>query len=70
VDWFVHCSRFGSASVDRMNAPEAAIEAACQMLDDGIEVLGIGEGDDLSNAIGKAQIARVCALRMGPKSGR
>jgi hypothetical protein len=53
-----------------MNAPEAAIEAACQMLDDGIEVLGIGEGDDLSNAIGKAQIARVCALRMGPKSGR
>jgi hypothetical protein len=41
-----------------MDTPEAAIEAACRLMDDGVDVFGIGEGD-LTDSIDRTQITRI-----------
>jgi hypothetical protein len=42
-------------------SPERAIEAACRLIDDGVDVYGIGTGD-LSDSIAGDQIARIHAI--------
>jgi kynurenine formamidase len=41
--------------------PELAIEAACKLIDDGVDVYGIGTGDP-SDSIAREQINRIHAL--------
>jgi hypothetical protein len=42
-------------------SPEAAIETACRLIDDGCDVYGIGTGP-LTDSIGPGEIARIYAL--------
>ena len=58
MEWFVQYRQSGADHLDEMQTSELAIEAACRLLDDGCEVLRIGEGS-LTDSIDKAQIARI-----------
>jgi hypothetical protein len=59
--WYVQY-RIGVAEhVLHQASPELAIEAACQLIDDGAEVYGIGTGD-LGDSIARKQIDRIHAI--------
>ena len=45
----------------RHPSPELAIEAACQLMDDGCDVYGMGTGP-LADSIAKDEIARIYAI--------
>jgi hypothetical protein len=48
----------GAALILRYRTPEAAIEAACRMLDAGCDVFGIGTGS-LDDTINRPEIKRI-----------
>ena len=48
-------------------SPEAAVENACRLIDEGHDVFGIGTGD-LTDSIEPEQIARIYALWARAKS--
>ncbi|MGD1017465.1 MAG: hypothetical protein ABR863_13680 [Roseiarcus sp.] len=45
----------------RFPSPERAIEGACSLLDNGLQVVGIGTGD-LEDSIAAIEIARIYAI--------
>jgi hypothetical protein len=51
----------GSALVFHYTTPEAAIEAACRMVESGCDVFGIGTGP-LADTIGRAEVLRIYAM--------
>ena len=70
--WHVQYREGSSDHVVMNPTPEAAIVTACQLIDQGREVYGIGTGP-LTDAIGAADIARIYltwkAVK-GPRSAR
>jgi hypothetical protein len=48
----------GTPAVLQFPTPELAIEQACRLLDDGLDVFGIGTGP-LSDSIDRRQIVRI-----------
>jgi len=66
-DWHVQYQENEAKHVAWFANPEAAIEAACDLMDDGCDVYGIGSGS-LENSITKDCIARIYALWEPDKS--
>jgi hypothetical protein len=61
MEWTVQYKQAGvDRTVDAVN-PDDAVRTACQLMDDGYEVCGIGTGA-LTHMIGKEEIARLYAL--------
>ena len=58
--WHVQYRQDGSDRIARLPSPEAAIEVACHLIDDGYDVFGIGTGP-LVDSIERDQIARIYA---------
>jgi hypothetical protein len=56
--WFIRYRTRTGDRLTRYPTPEEAIEAACQLIHDGVEVYGIGTGS-LSDAVGKERITRI-----------
>jgi hypothetical protein len=61
MPWHVRYKAESGVSVLRFPTPERAIEAACSLLDNGLEVLGIGAGN-LDDSIAESEIARIYAI--------
>jgi hypothetical protein len=61
MEWHVQHHENGVGRVGSHSSPEAAIEAACRLIDQGYDVDGIGAGP-LTNSIAKDEIARIYAL--------
>jgi len=61
MTWHVQYNEGAAAHVARYHTPELAIEAACHLLDAGVDVFGIGTGP-LSDSIELAQIAKIYDL--------
>ena len=61
MDWHVQYRRDGTAQLLMFPSPETAIENACNLIDDGHDVFGIGTGA-LTNSIEPEQIARIYAM--------
>jgi hypothetical protein len=61
MEWHVQYRLASTSMVGWFATPEAAIEAACRLLDDGHEVSGIGT-EDLTDSISEWEIARIYAL--------
>jgi len=59
--WHVQYKAESGVSVLEFPSPERAIEAACSLLDNGLQVLGIGTGD-LDDSIAEIEIARIYAI--------
>ena len=59
--WHVHYRQTDAQQVATFQSPEAAIEAACLMIDDYLEVVAIGTGS-LDDSITGEQIARIYAI--------
>ena len=57
MTWHVQYRFDGLDHIDRHPTPEAAIEAACALIDAGCDVSGVGTG--LTYAVGRAEIARI-----------
>jgi hypothetical protein len=58
MTWHVQYRQGAKEMVARHPSPELAIETACQLIDDGCDVYGIGTGP-LSDSIAREQIARI-----------
>ena len=58
MQWFVQYKQDGTDYLVREKTPEAAIETACRLLDDGRDVFAIGMRE-LGDSIGHDQIARI-----------
>lgn len=58
MEWHVQYRKDAVDYVVRYPEPEEAIEAACQLIDDGGDVYGIGTGP-LTDSIARDQIARI-----------
>jgi hypothetical protein len=58
MEWHVRYRPTTSDLVLWFATPEAAIEAACLLMDDSHDVLAIGT-DDLGDSIGPREIARI-----------
>jgi kynurenine formamidase len=66
MTWHVQY-RTGTASEVALHAtPESAIEAACHLIDQGVEVFGISFGS-LDDSIACDQIAAIYALWVRPR---
>jgi hypothetical protein len=65
--WYVQRRRDTVDHLGRHPGPEAVIEAACRLIDDGCDVYGIGTGP-LTDSIGRKEIARIYALWVKAKS--
>jgi hypothetical protein len=61
MPWHVQYRKDGSDHIARFPSPEAAIEAACRLIDEGCDVFGIGTGP-LSDSIARDEIARIHAI--------
>jgi hypothetical protein len=61
MTWHVQYIRHNVDQVDTHPTPEAAIEAACRLINDGYDVFGIGTGP-LSDSIDRAHIARIFGM--------
>ena len=61
MPWHVQFRKNDVDHVTRHVSPEAAIVAACRLIDNGHEVYAIGTGQ-LSNAVGADVIARIYAM--------
>jgi hypothetical protein len=59
--WHVQYGLNGADTVVRFQTPKAAIEAACQLIDCGHEVMGIGMGD-ITDSISKVEVAKIYAI--------
>ena len=55
------CPKGGSDHIVRAPTPEAAIEIACPLIDEGCDVFGVGTGP-LTDAIAGNEIARIYAI--------
>ena len=58
MEWFVRHRKSGPDQVIWQPTPERAIEAACQLLDEGYDVFAIGTGS-LADSIETDQIALI-----------
>ena len=61
MTWHVQFRRDGADHIDRRPTPEAAIEHACELMDQGVHVHGIGTGP-LTDSIGHDEIAKIYEL--------
>ena len=61
MDWHVQYRKDGADHVAMRHSPEEAIKAACQLIDDGCDVYGIGCGS-LTDSIGREEIGRIYAF--------
>ena len=61
TDWHVQYRKDKSENVGWFATPEAAIEKACGLIDDGCDVYGIGSGP-LGDSISTDQIIKIYAL--------
>ena len=61
MDWHVQYRKCAMDQIVRHPSPEAAIEAACRLIDDGCDVFGIGTGP-LADSIAREQIDDIYAL--------
>jgi hypothetical protein len=61
MEWHVQFRNGDSDRIARYATPEAALEAACRLIDGGAEVYGIGTGP-LGDSIGAQEIAKVYAM--------
>jgi hypothetical protein len=61
MDWHVQYRERGTDRIERYESPEEAIEAACSLIDGGVDVYGIGTGP-LTDSIARDQIARIHAI--------
>jgi hypothetical protein len=61
MPWHVQYRTAAADCVDHYPTPEAAIEAACRLIDGGADVYGIGTGP-LTDSIDREQIAKIYAL--------
>jgi hypothetical protein len=61
MPWHVQHREHSIDHVTRHRSPEAAIEAACRLIDAGCDVFGIGRGP-LTDLIKRDEIARIYAL--------
>jgi hypothetical protein len=59
--WHVQYRKDAIELIERHPTPEAAIEAACRLIDDGYDVYGIGTGT-FFDSIEREQIARIYAM--------
>ena len=67
MPWYVRYEQNEVKHLERYPTPETAIEAACQMIDDGFDVFAIGTGP-LSDAIEREEIARIYRLWVRAKA--
>ena len=61
MTWHVQYRKEGSDRIVRTLTPEAAIETACRLIDEGSDVFGIGTGP-LTDTIARNEIARIYAI--------
>ena len=61
MPWHIQHRKDSLEVVERHPTPERAIERACELLDLGHDVFGIGTGD-LADSIGGEEIARIYRL--------
>ena len=61
MTWHVQYRRDTIDHVVLHRSPEAAIETACRLIDDGCDVYGIGTGP-LTDLIGRKEIERIYDL--------
>ena len=61
MTWHVQYRKGGSDHIARAPTPEAAIERACHLIDEGSDVFGIGTGP-LTDSIARNEIARIYAI--------
>jgi hypothetical protein len=59
--WHIQYRKNGSEHLVRASSPEAAIETACHLIDEGSDVFGIGTGP-LTDTIAGNEIARIYAI--------
>ena len=69
MEWHVQFRGSGADQVLWRKTPELAIEAACRLMDDGLDVFGIGVGD-FTDSVGKVEIAKIYALWNGASPNR
>src|SRR5208283_5066172 len=62
MTWRVQYSLNGADIAARFPTPEAAIEAACQLIDCGHEVTAIGIGANHTDSISRGEIAKIYAI--------
>jgi hypothetical protein len=67
MSWHVQFRKEGSDRIVRAPTPEAAIETACHLIDEGSDVFGIGTGP-LTDTIAGNEIARIYAIWAREKS--
>ena len=67
MTWLVQYRHAATDRLLRYPSPEEAINAACDLLDNGYDVYRIGM-DSLDYSIEKDQIARIYAIRVKAKS--
>jgi hypothetical protein len=72
MTWYVRFRFDGSGHIDRYPTREAAMEAACRLIKDKVDVYGLGTGP-LANSLDKDQIAHIYELwartERPPRSG-
>ena len=61
MEWHVQYRRDTVDHIEMLLTPEAAIEKACLLIDDGCLIYGIGIGP-LTDAIGHGEIAQIYCL--------
>jgi hypothetical protein len=61
MTWHVQYRKAGSGHVVTAPSPEAAIEAACRLIDEGCDVFGVGTGP-LTDTIASKEIAKIYAI--------
>jgi hypothetical protein len=61
MTWHVQYRSGATDHLVQHPTPEAAIEAACHLIDDGCDVYGIGTGP-LTDSIGRIEIGRIHAF--------
>jgi hypothetical protein len=67
MEWHVQYRGGGMDHLMLFPSPEAAIETACRLIDDGQDVFGIGTGT-LADSIEREQIARIYTMWKRAKS--
>ena len=61
MTWHVQYRKGGSDHIVRAPTPEAAIETACHLIDEGCDVFGVGTGP-LTDTIAGNEIARIYVI--------
>jgi hypothetical protein len=58
MDWYVQYRKDGTNYIEKYQSPEGAIKSACQFIDDGCDVYGIGTAP-LTDSIAKDEIVKI-----------